>query len=290
MKKTRGTPKKKKIMRGHSHATSFPIVGIGASAGGLEADQELLRTLSAKPGMAIVFIMHLAPGHESMLTELLAKSTKMPVREIKNGMPIEVNHVYVIPPGVNVSIAGGRLKLNKLKDAGLKRMPVDWFFRSLAQEQGNRGIGVILSGTATDGTLGAEAIKAEGGITFAQDEKSAKYDGMPQSAIATGCVDFVLSPQKIARELERIAKHPLILSAGLVKTDKSILTKEKGLESIFEILRLAKGLDFTHYKITTISRRVSRRMVLLKLENLKGYISSCTRIKTRWKSFMKTYC
>jgi two-component system CheB/CheR fusion protein len=271
-RKIRVTPKKKKITPAVPKTTSFPIVGIGASAGGLEAYQELLRNLSAKPRMAIVFIMHLAPGHKSMLTELLARLTKMPVREIKNGMPIEVNHVYIIPPGTNISIAGGRLKLNKMKDAGLKRMPIDYFFRSLADELGNRGIGVILSGTATDGTLGAEAIKAEGGIIFAQDEKTAKYDGMPQSAVAAGCVDFVLSPKRIARELERIAKHPLISSAGLVKADKSIITPDKGLGSIFDILRFAKGLDFTHYKTTTISRRVSRRMVLLKLENLKGYI------------------
>ncbi|MFZ0034735.1 MAG: chemotaxis protein CheB [Sedimentisphaerales bacterium] len=271
-KKIRATSKRKRLCLGGLKTASFPIVGIGASAGGLEAYQKLLRNLSAKPGMAFVFIMHLAPGHKSMLTELLARLTKMPVREIKNGMPIEINHVYIIPPSTNVSIAGGKLKLNKMKNAGLKRMPIDWFFRSLAEEQGNRSIGVILSGTATDGTLGAEAIKAEGGITFAQDEKSAKYDGMPQSAIAAGCVDFVLSPKKIARELERIAKHPLISSAGLVKTDKSIITSDKGLESVFDILRSAKGLDFAHYKTATISRRVSRRMVLLKLENLKHYI------------------
>jgi two-component system CheB/CheR fusion protein len=271
-KKIRVTPKKKKIMPAGRKTASFPVVGIGASAGGLEAYQELLKNLSDKPGMAIVFIMHLAPGHKSMLTELLARLTKMPVREIKNGMLLEVNRVYVIPPSTNVSIAGGKLKLNKMKNAGLKRMPIDWFFRSLAEEQGNRGIGVILSGTATDGTLGAEAIKAEGGIIFAQDEKTAKYGGMPQSAIAAGCVDFVLSPKKIAGELERIAKHPLISFAGPVKADESIITEDKGLESIFDILRSAKGLDFTHYKTPTISRRVSRRMVLLKLENLKGYI------------------
>lgn len=272
MKKTKAVPKKKKIIPANPKTASFPIVGIGASAGGLEAYQQLLRNLSAKPGMAFVFIMHLASGHKSMLTELLARLTKMPVREIKNGMPIEVNHVYIIPPSTNVSIANGKLILNKMKNAGLKRMPIDWFFRSLAEEQGNRSIGVILSGTATDGTLGAEAIKAEGGITFAQNEKSAKYDGMPQSAIAAGCVDFVLSPKKIAGELERIAKHPLISSAGLVKTDKSIITPDKSLEGIFNILRSAKGLDFTHYKTATISRRVSRRMVLLKLESFRGYI------------------
>ncbi|MFA6186753.1 MAG: chemotaxis protein CheB [Phycisphaerae bacterium] len=271
MKKMRGTSKKKKAMPVGIKAASFPIVGIGASAGGLEAYQELLKNLSAKPGMAVVFIMHLAPEHKSMLTELLARSTKMPVREIKNGMSIEINNVYVIPPSANVSIAGKKLKLSKMKNAGLRRMPVDWFFHSLAEEQGNRGIGVILSGTATDGTLGAEAIKTEGGIIFAQDEKSAKYDGMPQSAIAAGCVDFVLSPKRIAHELERIAKHPLISSGGLVKADKSI-TAAKGLEGIFDILRSASGLDFTHYKTNTINRRISRRMVLLKLENLKSYI------------------
>lgn len=259
-------------MPGGTKTTSFPIVGIGASAGGLEAYQELLKNMSAKPGMAFVFIMHLAPEHKSMLTGLLVKSTKMPVREIKNGMPIEINHIYVIPPGTTVSIAGGKLKLNKIKDAGLRRMPIDWFFHSLAEEQGNRGIGVILSGTATDGTLGAEAIKAEGGIIFAQDGKSAKYDGMPQSAIDAGCVDFVLSPPKIARELERIAKHPLLSSRRVVKKDKSIMTKGKGIEGVLDILHSAKGLDFTHYKTATISRRVSRRMVLLKLENIRDYI------------------
>jgi two-component system CheB/CheR fusion protein len=271
-KKTRVTPKKENIVPAVPKTASFPIVGIGASAGGLEAYQELLRNLSAKPGMAFVFIMHLAPGHKSMLPELLARLTKMPVSQIKNGMPIEVNHVYIIPPGANISIASGKLIVNNMNNAGLKRMPIDWFFCSLAKEQGNRAIGVILSGTATDGTLGAEAIQAEGGITFAQDEKSAKYDGMPQSAIAAGCVDFVLSPKKIASELERIAKPPLISSAGPVKTDESIITGDKGLKSIFDILRSAKGLDFTHYKTPTISRRVSRRMVLLKLENRKGYI------------------
>jgi len=272
MKKIRVTAKNKKIRPAPPKTASFPIVGIGASAGGLEAFQELVKNLSAKPGMALVFIMHLSPGHKSMLTELLARLTKMPVSEITNGMPLEVNHVYVIPPSVNVSIASGKLILSNMKDAGLRRMPIDYFFRSLAQEQKNRAIGVILSGTATDGTLGAEAIKAEGGITFAQDEKSAKYAGMPQSAIAAGCVDFVLTPKKITRELERIAKHPFISPAGAVKTDKPIVTEDKGMESIFDILRLGYGLDFTHYKTPTIGRRVSRRMVLLKLENLKDYV------------------
>ena len=272
MKKNKRNTEKRGVISAGTKRLSFPIAGVGASAGGLEACQELLKNLSAKPGLAFVFIMHLAPEHKSMLTELLARSTKMPVREIKNGIPIEINNVYVIPPGTTVSIAGGKLKLNKMRDAGLKRMPVDWFFHSLAGEHGNRAIGVILSGTATDGTLGAEDIKTEGGIVFAQDEKSAKYDGMPQSAIGAGCVDFVLSPKKIAAELERIAKHPLLSAKGSVKKDKSIKIKGKGVEGIFEILQSVRGLDFTHYKTNTVSRRISRRMVLLKLEKIRDYI------------------
>lgn len=264
--------KKRKDKSTASARTSFPIVGIGGSAGGLEAFEELLKNLSAKPGIAIVFIMHLSRAHKSMLTELLARLTKMPVSEVKNRMPLEVNHVYVIPSGSNMSIASGKLVLNEMKDTDLRHMPIDCFFRSLAVEQGNRSIGVILSGTATDGTLGAEDIKAEGGIVFAQDEKSAKYDGMPKSAIATGCVDFVLPPQKIASELERIAKHPFISPARAVKADESVIIEDKGFESIFDILRSAKGVDFTYYKTATVTRRVSRRMVLLKLESLKHYV------------------
>lgn len=255
---------------------AFSIVGIGGSAGGLEAFQELLKNLTDKPGMAFVFIMHLALGHESMLSELLSRLTKMPVTEIKNRMLIEVNHVYVIPPGFNVSIANGKLILSNIQE---RHMPIDYFFRSLAQEQNSRAIGVVLSGTATDGTLGAESIKAEGGIIFAQDEKSAKYSGMPQSVIASGNVDFVLPPKKIASELERIAGHPFISPARSGKADELIITEDKGFESIFDILRSAKGLDFTYYKTPAISRRISRRMVLLKMENIRDYIKFLSRNK-----------
>ncbi len=264
--------RKKKIIPADPKTAFFPIVGIGGSAGGLEAFQELLKNISHKPGAALVFIMHLSPGHKSLLAELLAKITKMPVIEITKGMIPEINHAYIKPPNANLTLEGGKLMLSALEGEEVRRKPIDSFFRSLAVGLGNRSIGVILSGTGTDGTLGAEAIKAEGGITFAQDAKSAKYNDMPQSAIATGCVDFVLSPKKIASELQRIGSHPLISSTVLIETDQPILAEEKTLESIFDILRRAKGLDFTHYKTATISRRISRRMVLLKLENLKAYI------------------
>lgn len=264
--------RKKNIIPLTPQEKPFPIVGIGGSAGGLEAFQELLTNLSDKPAMALVFIMHLAPGHKSLLSELLARKTKMPVSEITNGMVAKINHVYIKPPSANLSIAGVKLILSVVENEKVKRMPIDYFFRSLADEIGNRSIGVILSGTATDGTLGAEAIKAAGGITFAEDEKSAAYDDMPKSVISAGCADFVLSPKKIAAELERIARHPLISSEALFKAKEPIIAEDKGFKSIFDILLQVKGMDFTYYKPATTARRISRRIVLTQQGKFKNYI------------------
>ena len=192
-----------------SEGSSFPIVGVGASAGGLAAFTELLTHLPLDTGMGFVLVQHLDPEHESALTQLLARATKMPVREITNNQRVEANCVYVIPPNTNLGIARGVLKLQPRPETRTPHRSIDFFFESLAEDQRQRAIGVILSGTATDGTLGLEAIKAEGGITFAQDD-SARYDSMPRSAVAAGCVDFVLSPENIAKELARIATHPYV--------------------------------------------------------------------------------
>lgn len=184
------------------------VVGIGASAGGLEAFTQLLQHLPTDTGMAFVLVQHLDPARDSALSEILSRVTSLSVREVAGNQPVEPNHIYVIPPNANLSMEGGVLKLGPRQRAGPHRS-IDSFFESLAQDQRERAIGVILSGTATDGTLGLEAIKAEGGITFAQDE-SAKYDSMPRSAVAAGCVDFVLKPEDIAHELARIARHPFV--------------------------------------------------------------------------------
>ena len=191
---------------------TFPIVGIGASAGGLEAFSELLAHLPLDTGMGFVLVQHLDPLHESALTQLLARATGMPVREVTNDLRVEANHVYVIPPNTKLSISAGVLKLQPREQARTPLRSIVFFLESLAQDQHEHAVGIILSGTATDGTLGLEAIKAEGGITFAQDE-SAKYDSMPRSAASAGCVDFVLSPEAIAFELARLAKHPYIAGA-----------------------------------------------------------------------------
>ncbi|HEX3720756.1 MAG TPA: chemotaxis protein CheB [Verrucomicrobiae bacterium] len=191
----------------------MPIVGIGASAGGLEAFTRLLRHLPTDTGMGFVLVQHLDPQHESALTTLLARVTSMPVREVKDNLRVLQNHVYVIPPNVSLTIAGGALKLTARQRTAAALRSIDLFFESLAGDQRERAIGVILSGTATDGTLGLEAIKAEGGITFAQDA-SAKYDSMPRNAVAAGCVDFVLSPENIAKKLGEIARHPYVAAAA----------------------------------------------------------------------------
>ena len=187
-----------------------PIVGVGASAGGFEAFQQLLTALPSDTGLALVLVQHLDPGHESLLAKLLSKATAMPVAEVEEGMTVEPNHVYVIPPNKTMGIRNGTLHLMPRGEPAAKHLPIDYFLGSLAEDRGNRAIGVILSGTASDGTMGLKAIKAEGGITFAQDIKSAKYDGMPRSAIAAGCVDFVLPPEAIAGELARIGRHPYL--------------------------------------------------------------------------------
>ncbi len=191
-------------------SAACPIVGVGASAGGLEAFLDLLRHLPADTGMGFVLVQHLDPQHESALTHLLARATTMPVCEVTQNLRVEPDSVYVIPPNVQMAISGGVLKLTPRGKVRGATRSIDFFFEALAHDQRERAIGVVLSGTASDGTLGLEAIKAEGGVTFAQDE-SAKYDSMPRSAIAAGVVDFTLAPVQIAAELARIAKHPFVV-------------------------------------------------------------------------------
>src|SRR5229473_4276363 len=198
----------------------FPVVGIGASAGGIEAVKQMLHALPVNTGMAFALVQHLDPSHASMLTEILSRATTMPVSEVTDQEAVEPNHVYVIPPGTNMVISQGILRLVPREERPGQPRAVDHFLRSLAEDQGHKAICVILSGTATDGTLGLEAIKAEGGITFAQDAKSAKYDGMPRSATASGHVDFVLTPEGIAKELARISRHPFVNPIADIPVEK----------------------------------------------------------------------
>jgi two-component system, chemotaxis family, CheB/CheR fusion protein len=266
-------------------AEPLTIVGIGASAGGLEAFTQFLRNLPANTGMAFVLVQHLDPRHESMLTQLLSQRTKMPVNEAQDGIAVEPDHVYIIPPNRDMTISRGILRLVLRTEVRGHHMPIDHFFHSLAEDQKSRAIGVILSGTASDGALGLRAIKAQGGITFAQDEKSAKYGGMPHSAVEAGAVDLILPPEGIAGELVRISRHPygqtyprtyLPSKTGIptdvIRAEDSFRKNGDDLARIFNILQSSAGVDFTYYKHTTLKRRILRRMALLRVEDTKDYV------------------
>jgi two-component system CheB/CheR fusion protein len=247
----------------------FPVVGIGASAGGLEAVASLLKELPTPLGIAYVLVLHLDPARESKLSEILGRSTPIPVLQAQDGMRVEPDHVYVIPPNCDMTIDHWVLHLRDREPHRSANTTIDTFLRSLAVAHGSDAIGVILSGTASDGTLGLAAIKGEAGITFAQEPSSAKYDGMPASAIASGCVDFVLPPGGIAKEIARIRHHPYI--AGRFRPEAEQMGDGSDMEQIFRLLRRATTVDFSGYKSPTIGRRIQRRMALQKVENLKDY-------------------
>jgi two-component system, chemotaxis family, CheB/CheR fusion protein len=253
------------------YITRFPLAGIGASAGGLEAIAELLSHLNAEIGMALLIVQHLDPDHPSLLTAILARRSPLPVVEAMEDQLIEINHVYVIPPNKSMTVTEGRLTLKSRESIPGQPMPVDALFHSLAEGQGANAIGVSLSGTGSDGALGMQAIKGEGGITFAQSDATAKFNGMPRAAIGLGCVDFIMNPREIALELLRIGMHPvgthpLLLNADQVAADRD------NLAIIFQMLDIACRHDFRHYKRGTLTRRLARRVALLNLNSLEEYI------------------
>ncbi len=251
---------------------AFPIVGIGASAGGLAAFRELLEHLPPDTGMAYVLIPHLDPTHESILSEILSKATRFPVREVRGDTVLEPDHAYVLRPDTVLTMAGNRLRISPREPGAHHRGCIDQFLISLAREHGDKAIGVILSGSASDGAAGIRAIKAEGGLTFAQDG-SASFPEMPRNAIATGAVDFILPPQDIAGELARISGHPYLAGREPDPSDGPRAEAEAGdVARILALLRDATGVEFSHYKQTTVRRRIARRMALCRLEGLDEYL------------------
>ena len=257
--------------RGHT----FPVVGIGGSAGGLDAFTRLLHALPNDTDMAFVIVQHLDPHHTSHLADILTKSTSMPVRNVEDGIRIEPNEVYVIPPNRTMVLEDGVLRLVP-RDPGV-HLPVDAFFTSLARVQGSRAIGVILSGNASDGSQGVKAIKEDCGLTFAQDEASAQHIGMPRNAIATGAIDYILPPADIARELGHLSRHPYIRTQS-EQPQAEILPQGDGeLAKIFKVLRNRTRVDFSHYKANTIRRRIGRRMIIKRAPSLHDYVQVLER-------------
>jgi two-component system CheB/CheR fusion protein len=253
--------------------TSFPIVAVGASAGGLEAFTGLLQHLPVDTGMAFVFVQHLAPQHTSMLPSLLSRTTAMPVMEVQHGMPVEPNHVYIIPPNTLMSVALGVLKLEPRPEERGAPRPIDHFLCSLAADRKAAAIGVILSGADSDGALGLQAIREEGGIAIVQSESSAKYPDMPRAALAAGIVDLILSPEEMGGALERIGRDPSMIGRELPGVSERGRGDESQLSRIFALVRAATGVDFRGYKRGTIQRRIARRMILQRHHDLDAYRS-----------------
>lgn len=249
----------------------FPIVGIGSSAGGLEALEAFLENMPPETGMGFVLVPHLAPHHKSIMPELLRKYTKMPVSHIEDGMRVEPNQVYVIPPNRDIVIMNGALQLLEPETQRGVRHPIDYFFRSLAQDQGEHAICIVLSGTGTEGTLGLKDIKGEGGLVIVQEPESASYDGMPRSAITTGMVDIVLPPAKMPEHLMNYVGHISALWGRRPQASKPAPPQD-AFRKILALVRSATGNDFSKYKEKTILRRVERRMGVHQIDRLEDYV------------------
>ena len=271
--------KKKSPAKGEVKENTFPVVAIGASAGGLEAMMELLKYLPADTGMAFIYVQHLSPDHKSMLTEILSKKTQMLVQEIDDMDLIQPDNVFVIPYNKGIEVTDGHIKLIPRSETSAA-ISIDILFSSLAHAQKERVIGIILSGSASDGTVGMKDIKQEGGLTFAQDD-TAKFNSMPHSAIAAGMVDFILSPKEIALELVRLSKHPLVKSIGVKNGEEDLIDNHNpDLKIILKLLHKATGVDFSVYKMTTVKRRIIRRMLLYKITQLKEYAKLLSQKKS----------
>ncbi|MBI4564127.1 MAG: PAS domain-containing protein [Planctomycetes bacterium] len=270
-----------------TNIASVPVVGVGASAGGLEAFTQLLNHLPPDTGFAFVLVQHLDPHHASVLPKILSAKTRMGVREAADGDVLKPNVVFVLPADKSITVSQGLLRLSPRLETGRWHHPIDAFLRSLAMDQKSRAIGVILSGSGSDGALGIQAVKDEGGINFVQDEKSSQHAGMPQSAIATGCVDFVLPPEGIARELARLGGHSYIVQQPVPAAAPA--PPEDSLRQVFTLLRNMSGIDFSQYQQSTIQRRLRRRMALAQVENGDDYLAYVLRHKGELASLLSDF-
>jgi two-component system, chemotaxis family, CheB/CheR fusion protein len=248
---------------------AFPIVGIGASAGGLAAFEAFFSSLTVESGMAFVLVQHLAPDYTSILSDLIRRYTRMTVFEAENGMTVQPNCTYVIPPNRDMELMNGALRLMEPSEPRGHRLPIDFFFRSLAQDQRERAIGIVLSGTGSDGTLGVRAIKGEGGMIMAQDPDSCEFDGMPRSAIATGLVDYEVPPAEMPARLTAYADYAFGKNGHLAAPSPKA---ESALKKIFSLLRSQTGHDFSEYKPNTIHRQIARRMAVQQIDKMDSYI------------------
>ena len=257
------------------------IAAVGASAGGLEALNKFFENISDDPGLAFVVIQHLSPDHESHMVNLLSKKTNMKVLEIKDGTKIEKNNVYLIPPKKNIKIIGEQLFLYEPgeRDKRYLNLPIDIFFKPLAEEKGSKAISIILSGTGSDGARGVRAIKEHNGMVMVQKKDTAKFNGMPSNAIATGIVDYILAPEKMGDRLLKYVQHPYLNDQTKNVVDKSSEKDENYLSKTLSLIKEHKGIDFFQYKDNTVIRRIERRMIINQIDKLEHYYNFLEKSK-----------
>ena len=269
-----------------SDAEDFFVVGVGASAGGLEAIRELVNNLPEDTPATYVIVQHMSPDHKSLLTTLIARETSLPVLEICDNVEVKKNTIYVTPPNSDVQLERGRLILKPpKKELASPKPSIDRFFISLAEEVGDKSMGIVLSGTGSDGAYGVQAIRGAGGITIAQDEKTAKYDGMPIAAVESGCVDLVLSPIQIGTHLGKILESPRDLDR--FRTEE---VAQHPMSDLLQVVLARTRVDFREYKPTTIQRRLERRMTALGITSQSEYTRHCrsnpTEIDALFRDFL----
>ena len=246
------------------------VVGIGSSAGGLEALSQFFSAMPVDSGIAFVLVCHLDPHHDSLLPDLLSKKTRMTVRQITDNLPVAADQVYIIPPNKELAILNNHLQLLHRKKSETSYRPIDVFFRSLARDQGAKAVGIILSGTGSDGTLGIKAIKELGGLVIVQDKESAQFEGMPVNAQNTGLVDTVLRPHEMPARLLDYTRHShKITPKTMSRKEDTILL---ALQKVFGAIRAVTGHDFSLYKTNTIYRRIERRMYVHKIVDIDDYV------------------
>ena len=261
-------------VRSTASPTVFPIVGVGASAGGLEGFRQLLAHVPAGSGLALVLVQHLESSRESLLSDALVTATSMKVAQAVDGVRVQPDRVYVIPPGAQMAIEQGVLRLSPLQgDERRPHLPIDFFLRSLAADRGRQAIGVVLSGNASDGTAGLTAIREHGGITFAQDPRTARFGAMPQSAVDAGVVDFCMPLPALGAELVRLASHPYLARSEPVPPTPS---GDAALAGIVALMRRITGVNFAEHKQATFKRRLARRMAVRKAADVASYLALLT--------------
>lgn len=253
----------------HNEEKRDLVVAVGASAGGLEALKQFFEPIRSAENMAFAVIQHLSPDHQSHMGEILGRTTPLPVKTIEDGMKVDPGQIYCNPPGKEVGLFHGVFRLSDSTAPGI-RAPIDYFFRSLAEDQDKNAVAVILSGTGTDGTLGIKEIKARGGMVMAQEPAEAQYGGMPQSAIETGMVDHILPVGKMAELLIEYTRHPYVV--GLKTTEGEDRSIEEQVQKILMLIRSRTGNDFANYKQSSIHRRIERRMAVNRIEKMSQYI------------------